>query len=80
MDEATANVDPNTDAIIQATIWRQFKRCTVITIAHRIETILDYDRILALEAGRVVDFDTPERSAKSNIYFASLLNKSDGDK
>lgn len=78
MDEATANVDPTTDAIIQTTIRREFKHCTVITIAHRLETILDCDRIMVLEAGRIVDFDTPEQLvAKSNSYFASLLRKSE---
>lgn len=77
MDEATANVDPTTDAIIQTTIRSEFKYCTLITIAHRLETILDYDRIMVLEAGRIVDFDTPERLAsKSNSYFASLAHKS----
>lgn len=77
MDEATANVDPTTDAIIQTTIRREFKHCTVITIAHRLETILDCNRIMVLEAGRIVDFDTPEHlAAKSNSYFANLLRKS----
>lgn len=77
MDEATANVDPTTDAIIQTTIRREFKHCTVITIAHRLETVLDYDRIMVLEAGRIVDFDTPEQlAARKNSYFINVVHKS----
>lgn len=74
LDEATANVDPTTEAIIQATIRCEFKRSTVITVAHRIETILDCDRIIILDSGRIADFDTPERLvSKGNNYFANLM-------
>ena len=60
MDEATANVDYKTDQLIQETIRTKFKHCTVITIAHRINTIKDYDRVLILDDGRVSVFDKPE--------------------
>lgn len=60
LDEATANVDFATDRLIQETIRSTFRRCTVITIAHRVDTILDYDRVLVFEGGRVVEFDKPE--------------------
>lgn len=80
IDEATANVDPTTDAIIQTTIRREFKHCTIIVIAHRLETIVDCDRIMVLDAGRIVDFDTPERLAnKSNSYFANLMHESNSN-
>ena len=61
LDEATAAVDLETDDLIQATIRKEFADSTVLTIAHRLNTILDYDRIMVLDKGRLVEFDTPEK-------------------
>ncbi|KAL0963885.1 hypothetical protein UPYG_G00314870 [Umbra pygmaea] len=59
IDEATANVDPRTDSLIQQTIREKFRECTVLTIAHRLNTIIDSDRILVLDAGTVQEYDEP---------------------
>ncbi|XP_060696408.1 multidrug resistance-associated protein 1 isoform X2 [Hemiscyllium ocellatum] len=58
LDEATAAVDLETDELIQSTIRNQFADCTVLTIAHRLKTIMDYTRIMVLDKGRIVEFDT----------------------
>ncbi|KAJ3445264.1 multidrug-resistance like protein 1 isoform i [Anaeramoeba flamelloides] len=68
LDEATASVDTETDNKIQKTIRKQFKNCTMITIAHRLNTIMDSDRIMCLSNGKLAEFDTP----------GNLLKKKDG--
>ncbi|XP_037617720.1 multidrug resistance-associated protein 4-like [Sebastes umbrosus] len=59
IDEATANADPRTDELIQKTIRDKFRECTVLTIAHRLNTIIDSDRILVLDAGQIHAYDAP---------------------
>ncbi|KAL7089477.1 hypothetical protein ACP275_13G188700 [Erythranthe tilingii] len=60
LDEATAAVDVRTDALIQKTIREEFRSCTMLIIAHRLNTIIDCDKVLLLDAGQVVEFDSPE--------------------
>lgn len=71
LDEATATIDHKTDELIQKLIKTQFADSTILSVAHRIDTILDYDRILVMDNGSVVDNDTPQnmlQNDKSLLY------------
>ncbi|KAH6921792.1 hypothetical protein HPB50_004991 [Hyalomma asiaticum] len=59
LDEATSQMDGDTDRLIQATLREAFVNSTLIAIAHRIHTVLDYDRILVMDEGKVREYDTP---------------------
>lgn len=74
LDEATSNVDPQTDSVIQKTIRTKFADCTVLTIAHRLQTVMDSDRIMVIDNGKLVEFDRPSELLKNkNGYFYSLV-------
>lgn len=68
MDEATASIDSETDSFIQRMIRQKFEKCTMLTIAHRLHTIVDSTRICVMDGGVVGEYDTPE----------ALLVKPDG--
>ncbi|KAM6280160.1 ATP-binding cassette sub-family C member 10 isoform 2-T2 [Porphyrio hochstetteri] len=75
IDEATASVDQKTDQLLQQTIRQRFADKTVLTIAHRLNTILDSDRVLVMQAGRVAELDSPTRlSQKDGSLFQRLLH------
>ncbi|CAG9827192.1 unnamed protein product [Diabrotica balteata] len=74
LDEATANVDLHTDALIQKTIRKKFVDCTVITVAHRLHTIMDSDKVLVMDAGEILEYDSPHILLQNtNGVFYSLL-------
>ena len=73
LDEATANVDYKTDQLIQDIIRQATEEYTVLTIAHRLDTVLDYDRIMVLEEGKIVEFDKPDELLKINGSFSRLF-------
>ncbi|CAF2646337.1 unnamed protein product [Rotaria sp. Silwood2] len=80
IDEATANVDHRTDQLIQLAIRRKFVDCTVLTIAHRLRTIIDSDRILVLSHGQVIEFASPyELLCDEQSHFAQLVSQT-GDR
>lgn len=60
LDEATSNVDYQTDALVQQTISQEFSHCTILCIAHRLRTIVNYDRILVLEDGEMLQYGSPQ--------------------
>ncbi|KAL6466397.1 hypothetical protein MHYP_G00242010 [Metynnis hypsauchen] len=72
LDEATAAVDLETDNLIQTTVRREFAHCTVLTIAHRINTILDSSRVMVLDAGKIVEFDSPATLLQKQGQFFAL--------
>lgn len=72
LDEATSSVDADTDLLMQRLIREEFKDCTVLTVAHRLDTIMDSDRVLVLDAGRVVEMGPPQELLKQEGAFWGL--------
>jgi len=76
LDEATAAVDVETDAMLQTTLrTSMFNNRTIITIAHRINTILDSDRIIVLDKGEVKEFDSPAELVRRKGLFYELVKE-----
>jgi ABC-type multidrug transport system fused ATPase/permease subunit len=76
MDEATASVDQATDNLIQRMVHEHFRDCTVLTIAHRLQTVMDADRVLVMDDGRVSAIDTPEQLiCNESAYPTSILRE-----
>ena len=74
LDEATANIDVVTEQTIQKLIYEEFEGATVLTIAHRLNTIIKSDKVLHLAKGRVLEFDSPQAlMADENSHFSQLL-------
>ncbi|MCO5600207.1 hypothetical protein L7F22_054316 [Adiantum nelumboides] len=76
LDEATASVDAQTDGVIQDLIKEEFRNCTVVSIAHRIPTVMDSDKVLVMDAGRVKEFDSPSALlSNQSSLFSSLVSE-----
>jgi len=77
MDEATANIDEKTDQMVQDLIKSEFKDTTVITIAHRLNTIIQYDNLIVLKEGKLEQYDNPLNLLNDeNGYFCNLVKES----
>jgi ABC-type multidrug transport system fused ATPase/permease subunit len=74
LDEATSSVDRKTDELMQSIIREEFKGCTIIAVAHRLETILDFDRIAVLDRGRLVECEEPEKLLAQESAFKELYD------
>uniref|UniRef100_A0A3B3VBR8 ABC-type glutathione-S-conjugate transporter n=1 Tax=Poecilia latipinna TaxID=48699 RepID=A0A3B3VBR8_9TELE len=72
LDEATAAVDLETDDLIQTMIRKEFSHCTVLTIAHRLHSIMDSSRVMVLDAGKIVEFDSPSNLMEKRGHFYSM--------
>ena len=67
-------VDMETDDLIQETIRKEFCESTIVTIAHRLNTIIDYDRVIVMDSGQIAEFDTPKALlANTNSIFYSMV-------
>ena len=76
-DEATSSVDVETDAKLQRTIQTEFASSTLLCIAHRLKTIIGYDRICVLDAGQIAEFDSPARLYEQpHGIFRSMCDRS----
>ncbi|KOX68195.1 Multidrug resistance-associated protein 1 [Melipona quadrifasciata] len=78
LDEATASVDLETDDLIQTTIRQEFKDCTILTIAHRLNTILDSDRVIVLDNGCIMEYDSPESLLHNSTSLFNSIAKDAG--
>jgi ABC-type multidrug transport system fused ATPase/permease subunit len=76
LDEASASLDPVSDSLIQRTIRNSFTASTILVIAHKIQTVVDLDRILVMSDGRVVEFDTPQALLSDpNSTFSAMVRE-----
>lgn len=74
LDEATASVDPETEAAVHNTLKNEFADCTVLMIAHRLQTVVTCNRILVMSDGRIVEFDEPTALlSRGDSEFSKLL-------
>ncbi|OWM87116.1 hypothetical protein CDL15_Pgr005007 [Punica granatum] len=75
LDEATASIDLATDAVLQKIIRQEFSECTVITVAHKVPTVINSDMVMVLSFGRMVEYDEPWKLMESDSYFSKLVKE-----
>ncbi len=80
LDEATSAIDFETDAAIQKTLRNAFKKSTIITIAHRLNTVIDSDLVLVMDDGRPAEFDAPEALLRDASGIFSKMVEETGEK
>lgn len=73
LDEATASIDSATDTILQRIIRQEFSECTVVTVAHRVPTVIDSDKVMVLSFGNLVEYEEPSKLMETNSYFSKLV-------
>jgi ABC-type multidrug transport system fused ATPase/permease subunit len=76
MDEATANVDRKTEILIHNIVQEEFASCTVILITHKLDYVLEYDKVMVLDGGSIIEFDRPSVLLKNqNGLFYKMYKK-----
>jgi len=75
LDEPSANVDSRTDALLQEAVGKNFKGATILSVAHRLGTIIDYDKILVLGCGELLEFGSPRELLERGGHFASMVDE-----
>uniref|UniRef100_A0A0A0KCQ4 ABC-type xenobiotic transporter n=1 Tax=Cucumis sativus TaxID=3659 RepID=A0A0A0KCQ4_CUCSA len=73
LDEATASIDSATDTVLQRIIREEFSECTVVTVAHRVPTVIDSDKVMVLSFGNLVEYEEPSKLMETNSYFSKLV-------
>jgi len=73
LDEPSANVDNETDVLLQEAVVNNFQNSTIIAVAHRLDTVIEYDKILVLSGGNVLEFDTPMNLIEKGDHFARMV-------
>ncbi|KAK0523026.1 hypothetical protein OC835_006386 [Tilletia horrida] len=82
MDESTASLDFETDRLIQTMIRQEFEGSILITIAHRLSTVIDYDRVLVMEQGHIREYDTPYAllQNKDGVFYSMVARSGEAEK
>jgi ATP-binding cassette subfamily C (CFTR/MRP) protein 1 len=74
LDEVSSSIDVTTDKLVQRVIREEFKHATILAVAHRLDTIMDFDRIAFLADGKMVEFDSPKALLERESAFKELYH------